>query len=427
MILGSERVKKRIRNEHLYRPWQIRLTNFLGSAIAAAGVPDLRLDVNSLLATASRKTGLDDFGQDDFREPLAVLVKSYEAEAALNFIGKLATRTYLLRLLENRLLLERDRARHPEIAAQQVQSPVFIIGLPRTGSTLLFELMAMNPVLRAPMSWEVMLPSPPPRAETFGRDPRIDKAQRLLSWLDRIAPEFKRIHPIGATLPQECIPIQAQAFRSIQLHTANHAPSYQSWLERADLTPAYEYHRRMLQHFQAFGPKGTWLLKAPGHLFGLDTLFRVYPDARIVQTHRDPLKIVGSIASHCACLRQAFSERVDLGVIGSTWARLWSVGLSRTLKFRRDHPKLGDRFHDLHYADLVRNPIAAAEAIHRRFDLPLSQHARQRMQAYLASHPKGLNGVHHYELSDYGLDADREWHRFSGYSSAFGIERSAAA
>jgi hypothetical protein len=370
------------------------------------------------MALARRRTGLEDFGPDDFLEPLRLLVRCYNSEAQLNFIGRLSTKSYLLQLLENRLRTEQDRKVYPQIAAQKIRSPVFILGLPRTGSTLLFELMAQNPTLRVPLSWEVMLPSPPPRGDSFSCDPRIKKTDRMLSWLDRIAPDFRRIHEIGGRKPQECLPIASQAFRSIQFYTTHHVPTYQAWLNNADLFPAYAYHHRMLQHFQAFGPKGTWLLKAPAHIFGMEALFRVYPDARIIQTHRDPISVIGSITSHCVSLRQAFSETLDLDTIGPHWCKLWSMGLQRLLNFRRDHPELETRFLDLSYEHLIGNPLGAVKTIHEHFELSLNQETSDCVRDYLVMHPQGRNGPHRYRLEDFGLNTQQVSNHFGGYAAA---------
>ncbi len=406
-----------------YRPPHIRVINALGAVALSTRLLDRELDADRLMAQARRRTGLEDFGSDDFLEPLRLLIRSYNEEAQLNFIGWMSAKSYLLRLLENRLCVERDRKEYPEIAAQKIESPVFILGLPRTGSTLLFELMAQNPALRVPLSWEVMLPSPPPRQELFDRDPRIARARRMFRWLDRIAPDFKHIHAISTLRPQECLAISAQAFRSLQFHTTHHVPTYQRWLDNADLTPAYEYHYRMLQHFQAFGPQGTWLLKAPAHIFGIKELFRVYPDARIVQTHRDPKRVIGSISSHCVSLRQAFSETLDLEGIGATWSGLWSMGLQRTLDFRRARPEHDARFLDLAFEDLVRDPLAAVQGIHKRFALPWKQKTWQRMSAYLATHHRGRHGTHQYHLEDYGLSAGQVTKQFGIYSDTHAGQR----
>lgn len=407
-----------------YRPAHIRLANAAGGALAAAGVIGTDLGARALMDDASQRTGLTDFGPDDFIEPLEILTHAYAEEAKLNFVGLVSARTYLLRLLTNRLLMERDRALHGEIARQKITAPVYILGLPRTGSTLLFELLATDLRLRAPLSWEVMLPSPPPVPGDDGG--RVRRARRLLAWVDRIAPEFRQIHPVGAELPQECIAISAQAFRSIQFHTTNYVPSYQAWLDTADLEPAYRYHRRMLQHLQARTPTERWLLKAPGHLFGPQALLATYPDARFIQTHRDPLTVLASIASHCASLRQAFSEEVDLREIGAEWSRLWALGLERTLEFRRANPGLEERFLDVRYAEFTADPFAVLERIYTHLDLDFTPETRARMQAYLERHRQARFGRHRYRLEDYGLDPEREWARFAAYAEGFGVEREAA-
>jgi len=402
-----------------YRPLPLRTINRLSPALLERA--GLALDPDALIARARRITALEDLGPDDFEAPFRTLTTAYAEEARLNAVGVLAVRSYLLRLLANRLRLERDRAHYPEVAAQEIERPLVILGLPRTGSTLLHELLAQDPGLRTPLTWEVMLPSPPPHAASFARDARIRRTRRLLAWVDRIAPEFKRIHPVGAGLPQECIAITAQAFRSIQFHTTQYVPSYQDWLEQADQRPAYRYHRRMLQQFQAFGPRGQWLLKAPAHIFAPEALFEAYPDARIVQTHRDPLRVVGSIASHCASLRQAFSEHVKPAYIGAEWSRRWAVGLARTLRFREERPELTERFLDVEYAALFCDPIHTVERIYAHIGRVLEPSVRERMQAWLARHPQGRFGRHRYTLATFGLDPERERERFASYLRAYAI------
>jgi hypothetical protein len=396
------------------RPFWLEVVNSGGGLLRRARVLSLTIDAAALKAAARRAVRLEDFGPDDFEQPLDLLARSCESEARLNFIGRCLMRSYLTRLLEHRLLLERDRRRHPEIAEQQIRAPIFISGLPRTGSTLLFELMGRNPALRAPRTWEVMFPSPPPRRENFDRDPRLPATRRQLNWLDRMAPEFQRIHAVGPARPQECIAITAHAFRSIEFYTMCNVATYQAWLNTADLGPAYECHYRLLQHFQAFGPRGRWVLKAPAHVFNLEALFRRYPDAQVVHLHRDPVEVLGSLLSLGAHLRGVFSDQVDRERLGETWCGLWAMGLKRMWDFRRQHPELRDRFHDVLYRDLVRDPLAAVEALHRRLDAPFSAAARERVAAHLAANPKGKHGVHRYRLEDYGLTPDLVRRQFAG-------------
>ena len=305
-----------------YRPWSVRFANAMGRTIP------LSLDPESLMQTARRRTGLEDFGPFPLEEPLHLLCSAYENESQMNFIGRAAARSYLLRLLENRLRLESDRRKYPEIEQQNIREPVFVLGLPRTGTTILYNLLELDPDNRAPLSWEVMMPSPPPGLDTTKQpDPRIAETDRLLNRVDRLAPDFRKIHPLGATLPQECIAITTHPLQSIQFHTTHRVPSYQAWLDRQDLRPGYEWHKRFLQHLQWRAGGERWLLKAPAHLFGMDALSAVYPDARVIQTHRDPVKVVASIASHGCVLRAAFSDRIDVNEIGAEWCELWAQGL----------------------------------------------------------------------------------------------------
>lgn len=398
-----------------HRPMHLRLLNGTGRAISSVGLIERELDAERLMDRARANTGLEDFGPDDFLEPFQLLVHCYNTEARLNFIGWMCARAHILQLLEARLRVEHDRARCSEIAAQQIKAPIFILGLPRTGSTLLFELMSRNPALRSPASWEVMMPSPPPRAETFAIDERIARVERMLGFVHHLAPDFRRIHEIGALMPQECLAITAQAFRSLQFHTTHYLPSYQAWFNTADQTPAYRYHHRLLQHLQAFSPRGTWLLKAPAHLFGIEALFNVYPDARIIQTHRDPVEVVGSICSHCATLRQAFSDHVDLESIGRSWSQLWAMGLKRTRVFRQMHPELADRFVDVDYGQTRANPIGVLQLAHERLGLPWTSEAEEGAQHYLTSHPQARHGRHSYHVNDFGLSDAHVRHGFGDY------------
>ncbi len=380
-----------------HRPAWLRVVNALGRPLAMR-----QLTMDSLMRTAARRARSDDFGTG-FETGLARLLDALNGEARLNLVGWLAARTYLLQLLTNRALLEADRRRHLEIEVARVRAPLVITGLPRTGSTLLFDLLAQDPRLRAPMTWEATLPSPPPRAATFHCDGRIRRTQRMLDQIDRIAPRFQATHPVGATLPQECIAITAHAFQSIVFHILNDVASYQRWLNDQPLTAAYDYHRRFLQHLQAFAPEGRWLLKAPGHLFGLDALFGVYPDALVIVMHRDPTTVMASLASHCASLRQAFSERLDLRAIGRSWTDLWALGWRRQTSFRQRRPELDNRFLDVTYDDLMAAPMEQVAHIYSHFDLAFDDQLRQRMMAYLAAHPQHGHGRHTYALEDFDL------------------------
>lgn len=405
----------------LHRPFWIATANRMRRPLLRLGLLDDAIKREHLLDAAATATGLDDFGDNDFLAPLDRLLQAYRRDAHLNTIGLAAARTYLLQLLGNRLRLADIHRRVPAVAAQPVKQPLFIIGLPRTGSTLLHELLAQDPQFRTPLTWEVMYPM----REQGSPRRRRQRTALNLALANLIAPDFRRTHPIGAGLPQECIAIQAHTFRSILFHTTNRVTSYQRWLlDHADWTPAYTMHRQFLQHlsFQDHlqqRRRPTWLLKAPGHLFSLDALIAAYPDARLIQTHRDPLTVVSSLASHCAAVRQAFSDRYDPSEIGREWADAWRLGLLRTMTLRKQDPRLDQAIIDINYHRFINDPLDHIQRIYDTFALDLAPSVVDAMRRYLASHRQDRFGKHQYRPTDFGLDAARQRHAFADYIERF--------
>ncbi len=405
----------------------VRSTNAAGAMLQRAGLSPVSLDEQGLLAAARRATGLDDLGDESFREPFREVLRGLESEARLTLVGRIAARQDLLGQLGNRLRLEADSRRHPEIGREEVRQPIFIVGLPRTGSTLLHHLLAQDPGSRVAQAWEVMFPSPPPEAATYRSDPRIDKAARQLRWFDALTPDFKTIHPLGAQLALECIAIMSPTFLSARFHTTYHVPTYQEWLERQDLRPAYQFHRRFLQQLQWRSPARRWVLKAPAHLFAFDALLETYPDARIVQTHRDPSTVLASVASLTAVLQRAFTDHLDPYEIGHEVSRRWTNGLDRAMRLRQSRRVPAERFFDVHYHELVRDPMVVVRRIYAHFDVPLSEDASASMRRFLAANPKDKHGAHRYSLSSFGLEADDLVRRFKAYREYYGVPREDAS
>ena len=396
------------------RSWLAAVRRGAGT-LARPGRRLLGLNASRMLATASRRTGLDDFGDPAFREPLERLLDSLEREARLNLVGRIAAREDLTGMLMNRLKLERDRKQHPAIAGEQIRRPLVITGLPRSGSTFLHGLLAQDPASRVPLHWELRFPSPPPERSTYDTDPRIERAARHLRWFFRLNPEFRKIHSVGARLPEECVVILSHAFLSFEFSSNWFVPSYQSWLEQQDLEPAYRYHRRFLQHLQSGYPGERWLLKAPPHLPGLRALFTVYPDADVILTHRDPLEVVPSIASLHVVLRRTFSRAVDPLAVGPEVSQMLADDIRRGYAARDDGCAPPERFLDVWYTQLMDDPLAVVRRIYRHFDLPLSPDVEARMRAYLATNPKDRYGQHVYSLGQFGLDEAVERERYRAY------------
>lgn len=397
----------------------VNALNLSGRALGSAGLQTPSLAAGRLMQAARRRSRLDDFGPWRIEEPLAHLLESYENEADLTMLGRITVRELVVSLLRTLLELEADRRRHGEIEAQRITAPVFIIGLPRTGTTLLHGLMSEDPGSRVPRTWEVMYPTGFPTTPDAIDRYRSRTASRL-GWANRLAPEFKRIHPIAPDLPQECIAVTAPVFMSIQFHTTHNVPSYENWLEQADQSPAYAFHRRFLQHLQAQRPGDRWVLKAPGHLFALAALLGEYPDAKIVQTHRDPLRVMASMASHATVLRRAFSDSADPREIAADWTARWSRALDDFLAVRDRHAP--GQFLDVDYDEIEADPLAAVTRIYDFLDWELTDEARDRMQAFLDANPKNKHGVHRYSLAEYGLDRDTELERFGDYCRRFEIK-----
>jgi hypothetical protein len=400
----------------------IRATNTMGSVLNRAGVPTIALDEQLLLDAARRATRLDDFGEDNFREPLRMLLHGLETEARLTLLGRIVARQDMLGLLVNRLRLQDDWKRYPAIGAEEIRRPLFIVGLPRTGSTLLHHLLAQDPGSRVAEAWEVMHPSPPPTRDRYETDPRIARAASQLRWLDTLTPEFKTIHSVGARLALECIAFMSPSFRCWRFNTMYRVPTYQDWLEGQDLLSTYAFHRRFLQQLQWQAPASRWVLKAPSHMLAFDALLQTYPDAQIVQTHRDPLTVLASAASLTAVLYKAFTDEPDFAEIGREVTRRWTIGIERAVQFRRSGSVAADRFFDVPYHDLVRDPMAIIRRVYAHFGMTLTGTAEARMRRFLADNPKGKHGPHRYSLETFGLEADDLACRFKAYREHFGIQ-----
>lgn len=378
------------------------------------------LDEESLLASARRRARAEDFGDEAFREPLRRLLDSLENESRLRPLGRIGARTDLVQMLVNRLEMQRDRTTHPDIAAEEIRRPLFITGLPRTGSTFLHGLLAQDPANRVPLHWQTREPSPPPLGADDERR-RARRAERQIRIFYRLCPDFRRIHPVAAWMPEECVVILSHAFLSFQFSSTFFVPSYQNWLEHQDLEPAYRLHRRFLQHLQWRRPGERWVLKAPPHLPGLHALFAVYPDANVVMTHRDPTEVVASVSSLHYVLRRTFCSGISARDVGPEVTQMLAGDIERGLAARDDGVAAAERFLDVRYADLLADPMAAVRRIYHHFDMPLAADAEERMRRYVATTPKDQHGVHEYSLAQFALDPRTESDRYGAYRARFAV------
>lgn len=370
---------------------------------------------DKLLRTARLTTGLSDFGPEDFLEPLDLLIKGYQSSAELNFKGEIGTRVYLHRMLCNRLRLHHYHQQQPQLGQNNIVAPLFIIGLPRTGSTLLHELLAKHSRLRAPTFWETTFV---PGRSAIDRLRQIATALQIRT-VDLLAPGFRRIHSLGTFRPHECVTLQAQSFRSMQFHAAHNVEQYNAWLSHCDWQPAYTSHQQNLQWLQHEQAPKRWVLKAPGHLLAVKTIIATYPDATFIQLHRHPAEVIPSMASLYQHLRKPFSDRVNPDEIGRDVTRQWFQGLTSTMELRQTQPLVNRRFIDVDYTDLLADPIDAVRVILKSVDEDLDQATQARMQRYLDRHPKGQHGVHHYRLEAFGLNAAALNEMFADYTRTY--------
>ncbi len=404
---------------YAHRPLLRRIVDGFGRITTRFGANRGIHEPQRLKAMAIRQTGFDDFGTPDLDPPLRLLCDDYSHESRLTFAGHLAAKHHLVQLLSNRLNLHARAKKNPEISQQTIQRPVFVLGLPRSGTTLLHGLLAQDRRHRCPMTWEVMFPDPPPVASQSETDERIKVTDGKLGWLDHLAPGFKTIHPIGAKLPQECIAITANALVSLEFHTTNFVPNYQSWFEQQDLQETYRYHHRFLQHLQWKHARERWVLKAPDHLRGLDALLAVYPDAMVIQTHRNPLKVAASISSHGTVLRAGFSNQINPMAIAKEWNEYWAHSLDLAMEARDRHPNTS--FLDVYYNDLVRDPIACMANLYGALGSDFDEDTQHRMSQFLNANPQDKHGRHQYSLSEFGLQPGAISARYETYINRFGL------
>jgi hypothetical protein len=368
-----------------------------------------RFEVAAVLAEAARRTGgLDDLGEGPFLEPMAMFLESLEREARLSEIGRLIAQERVLLHTVNRLNYVNDRKRFPAIADERIVAPVFIIGFPRTGTTILHDILAQDPDSRAPFTWEVMFPSPPPEAATATTDPRIARCAATMptrqteTERDR---QFRAMHPMGATLSQECVTMMGETMCTPLFHNQFRVPTFEDWVDHdADWSHVYAFHERQLQHLQWHHQRDRWVLKTGAHLWGLEHLLRTYPDARIVFTHRDPVKSVTSYASLTTLVHSKGSDDVDRFEIATDWtARLKRV-IDHAMEVRNSGTYPQAIFYDMHFSDFVADQFAVVSDIYTALGLPMTDEAAVRMKAFIADNPKGKHGLHLYTPEEYGID-----------------------
>jgi hypothetical protein len=397
----------------------VSFANLVAAMLQAGRVPVADLSEASVLDAARRRTGLEDWGDERFRIPLRKILESQAADASLTHVGRFLARQMLIQRVVNRLEIHRDLRLCPQILDERIRRPLFIVGLPRSGTTLLHNLLAQDPQARPLLFWEAWNPSPPPNPEEYVTDRRIRIAQRRVALLERLLPRLRAIHEIDPRGPAECVGLLTNTF--VTPFFQGKLPKYREWLDAASdelVIHAYNEYRQQLQLLQWRVPASHWVLKAPSHLFGLSALLRVFPDACVVQMHRDPIKSLPSLCSLSATLGSLTFKSVDFKTLGAGHIALFELLLTRAMEARRDD---GGRVYDVQYQALVNDPAGTVRAIYDHFGYELNEEMGRNMTNYLARNPQHKHGKHHYSLADFDLDREALERRFGDYYRRFQI------
>jgi hypothetical protein len=374
-------------------------------------------DADELEAGACAVTGLEDFGSSYYREGLERIVEALNTEADLNDLGHVIQHATVSNALIQRLKVEDTYRQHPEIDDQVIGGPVFVIGLPRTGTTALSQLVAADPQFRSLRMWESQAPTPPPESATQDTDPRIAQAQAGLKMLDDMFPLMKTMYNSEATAPTECQDLMGMSFRTFHFDGAVRAPGYLGWVMDCDMRETYTFHRRVLRLLQWRCPPVLWHLKTPVHMFALDALVEAYPNAKFLWSHRDPAKVMGSVCSLIQYVRSWSSDRNDAKELGTEQVDSWVEGVRRAMDFRN---RMGDnRFADVSFADLQSDPVGTLRTSYQRLGLSFTDATCASVNRWAAAHKPGSRGTHDYALADYGLTAESVRERFTDYLAAY--------
>ena len=383
------------------------------------------LDEASILAEARDKAGLDDFGSDDFRPHLRALLHSLDTEAELHDIGRMIQHSRVVDSLVARLRTVGYFRRHPEILEEEISAPLVIVGLARTGTTRLHRLLSCDPAARTAAWWEVRSPAPSPDSDPTREDPRIAEAREAVRMILASSPVMAAIHPWDPVGADEEILLLEHAFLSHVPESSGHVPSYRAYVDLQDLTPAYEYLKSQLQFLQwqkkKRGEAGErWVLKAPFHLGYIDVLFAVFPGARVIQTHRDPIETVASAASMYAALWELAADEVDRHEVGRQVEARYAWALERCLRSREKWP---EAFLDVGYRDVGRDPIGEIQRIYAFLGERLSASAETAMRRWLAQNAREDRPPHEYTLADFGLAREQIERDFAEYRERFILNR----
>jgi hypothetical protein len=371
--------------------------------------------VDELHASATKACGLDDFGADDdnYREALGVLLESYAREAGFTELGSKMSRFFVRNALVARLLSEASWKQYPQHVDVAIERPIFVTGLPRTGTTVIHRLLTADPAHQGLELWLAEFPQPRPPRETWSQNPVFAEMDARFKKAHEEDPDYTGLHFMTPDEVEECWQLLRQSLHSVSYETLAHLPTYSQWLAKQDWTKSYQRHRRNLQLIGLNDAEKRWVLKNPSHLFALDALFATYPDALVVQCHRPPETIMASMCSLAHHTTAGWSNTFVGAQIGEDALETWSRGLKQFNAVRADHDPA--QFCDVDYFDFIKDPVASVEGIYRHFGLEFTGEAREAIAKSHADSQEGPRAPKHtYSLADYGLTDEQVKDRFKG-------------
>lgn len=383
-----------------------------------------QLVADALVEQAIKATGLDDFGGTSYREGLEILLADVNAGHAKGWhtdagVGRVAHDS--LHYLTNRLRVEDYLKKHPELLDRPIERPVFVMGVPRTGTTLMSNLLAADPARRSPLTWEIDEPVPPvASSDLLTTDPRalakLEQEKAMLA----ANPDMGKYYRGSAIYPNECVFFMAHDFKTLMIESKGRVPGYKEFIFSCDMTSAYEYHRKFLQLLQE-NAGGVWNVKKPSHSLWLETIFQVYPDARVVWTHRDPFTATGSLCSIISLNHLGHMGKVDTEWLAQDYPWQAAEHANRIMDFRDKYGE--DKIIDVHYADLVEDPVGQTKQLYAKLGDEWTAEAEAAIQKWVDDNPQNKFGKHEYKLAQYGLSKEQLEPLFERYLSRYDVAR----
>ena len=406
---------------HVKRPPAIRAINGVGKALSGIGLQGPKFSPDAIKKSAEKIAGHNDYGDDSYRAGLKKLCWSLENEAQLNQMGRLIMHRQVANALAGRLTIVAWEKANPAAAAAPVNSPMMIIGLPRTGTSILFETLAADPGKRGPLTWECRdYALAHSVTEPAHEDPRIIKLGKQMLQVDRLMPGFTAIHHFGPFIPTECIGLTLLDMASEQFAALAWMPTYREFLLENDFSTAYEWHRRGLRYLQSTQPEKSWILKTPMHTGYLDMLIKIYPDACFIHNHRDPMRVISSVANLYRVSRSGWSDAPNTHERARSDAHYYLEFIRRALAFRANDTQESARFIDIAFKDFIADPMQVVERIHTHFERPLTEAGYEAMSNYITNRPREKFGKHKYTAEQFGFTEEEYAPLFKDYIERFG-------